>query len=148
MREEFETALKRSLKNSEKRRVSTLRLIRAAIADRDIALRGKGKERADDEEILDILARMVKQREESVRRFREGGRTDLADQEQEEMAIIREFLPRQFSEAEARVAISAAIAETGATSLRDMGKVMGVLKEKYRGRIDMAKAGAMIKDAF
>jgi uncharacterized protein YqeY len=145
MREELTEALKSALKHQAKRRVATLRLVQAAITDRDIALRGKGKDKADTEEILDILTRMVKQREESIRLYREGGREDLAQQEEEEIAIIREFLPKPFSAAEAAAAIDEAIAETGAASLRDMGKVMAVLKERHRGRLDMAQAGALIK---
>ncbi len=145
MREQINTALKQAQKDQAKRRVATLRLINAAITDRDIALRGKGKERADDEEIMEILVRMVKQREESSRMYEEGGRPDLEAQELEEIEIIREFLPKQLSEEETRAVISTAIEETEAVSLRDMGKVMNWLKEHYRGQIDMAKAGANIK---
>ena len=145
MRERISQALKQALKDQDRRRVSTLRLINAAIVDRDIALRGKGKDRADEEEILDILTKMIKQREESSRLYREAGRSELEAQENEEMEIIRAFLPRPLSDKETEDAINAAISETGAESLRDMGKVMGVIKERYRGQIDMAKAGALIK---
>ncbi|MCG6859419.1 MAG: GatB/YqeY domain-containing protein [Salaquimonas sp.] len=145
MREQISQALKVALKGQERRRVATLRLINAAITDRDIALRGNGKDRADDAEILDILTKMVKQREESSRLYREAGRSELEAQELEEIEIIREFLPKALSEEETGEAIRAAITETGAQSLRDMGKVMGLLKERYRGQIDMAKAGARIK---
>ncbi|MEC9344474.1 MAG: GatB/YqeY domain-containing protein [Pseudomonadota bacterium] len=145
MRERISESLKNALKKQERRRVATLRLVNAAITDRDIALRGKGKDRAGDDEILDILAKMVKQREESSKLYREAGRDELEAQENEEIEIIREFLPKPLSEAEVREAIRSAVAETGATSLRDMGKVMGLIKERYRGRIDMGKAGALIK---
>ena len=145
MRERISQALKTALKGQERRRVATLRLINAAITDRDIALRGKGKDRANEEEILDILTKMIKQREESSRLYREAGRAELETQENEEIEIIREFLPKALTEEEAAQAIRAAIAETGAQSLRDMGKVMALLKERYRGQIDMARAGQRIK---
>ncbi len=148
MRNSIAEALKTAQKSKEKHRVSTLRLINAAIGDRDIALRGKGKDKADNEEVLDILTKMIKQRMESSKIYREGGRPELEAQELEEIEIIREFLPRQLDEQESREAISAAIEETGAASLRDMGKVMGALKGKYRGQLDMGKAGAVIKEAL
>jgi len=148
MRDAIAGALKTAQKAQHKRRVSTLRLIMAAIGDRDIALRGKGKDKADDEEILDILTKMVKQRKESSRMYKEGNRPELEAQELEEIEIIREFLPKQMSETEAGLAISAAIEESGAESLRDMGKVMGLLKAKYHGQLDMGKAGAVIKAAL
>jgi uncharacterized protein YqeY len=145
MRDAIAGALKTAQKGKQKHRVSTLRLVMAAIGDRDIALRGKGKDKADNEEVLDILTKMVKQRLESSKMYREGGRPELEAQELEEIEIIREFLPKQLSEAESQAAISAAIEETGASSLRDMGKVMGVLKAKYRGQLNMGKTGAAIK---
>ncbi|MCB1457112.1 MAG: GatB/YqeY domain-containing protein [Nitratireductor sp.] len=148
MRNRILEALKNAQKAQDKRRTATLRLVSAAITDRDIALRGKGKDKADDEEVVDILTKMVKQREESSRLYREGGRPDLEAQEIEEIGIIREFLPRQLDDAGTAEAVATAIAETGAASLRDMGKVMGLLKERYRGQIDMAKAGLRIKAAL
>ncbi len=148
MRDAIAEALKAAQKSKDKHRVSTLRLINAAIGDRDIALRGKGKDKADDEEVLDILTKMMKQRKESSRIYREGGRPELEAQELEEIEIIREFLPRQLDERESGDAIQAAIEETGAASLRDMGKVMGALKGKYRGQLDMGKASAVIKQAL
>lgn len=148
MREKISCALKTAQKNQDKHRISTLRLILAAIHERDIALRGKGKDKADNVEILDILTKMVKQREESSRLYREGGRPDLESKEIEEVGIIREFLPQPLTEEESKAAIDAAISETGAGSLRDMGKVMGYLKENYRGRMDMGRAGASIKAAL
>ena len=145
LRDTIADSLTEAQKSQNKRRVATLRLINAAILDRDIALRGKGKDRADDEEVIDILAKMVKQREESSRLYLEGGRNDLATQETEEIEIIREFLPSQLSEEEINEAVAGAISQAGAQSLRDMGKVMAILKERYRGQMDMGKAGAMIK---
>jgi len=145
MRTKISDALKISMKEKNAKRTSTLRLINAAINDRDIALRGKGKDKADDEEVLDILTKMVKQREESSRMYREAGRDELEAQELLEIEIIREFLPQQLSAEEAETAVSEAIAETGAESLRDMGKVMGILKERYRGQLDMGVVGPMVK---
>jgi len=148
MRNEIAEALKSAQKSKTKHRISTLRLVLAAIGDRDIALRGKGKDKADEEEVLDILTKMIKQRLESSKIYREGGRPELESQELEEIEIIREFLPRQLDEQESSAVIQAAIEETGAESLRDMGKVMGALKAKYRGQLDMGKAGAAIKQAL
>lgn len=145
MREAISKALISAQKEKNKRRVSTLRLINAAINDRDITLRGKGKEAADDEEVLDILAKMVKQRDESVKMYKQAGRAELEAQELEEIVIIQEFLPKQLSQEETNSIVSELIAETGAESLRDMGKIMGILKTRYRGQIDMGKAGALIK---
>ncbi|MEM9333030.1 MAG: GatB/YqeY domain-containing protein [Pseudomonadota bacterium] len=145
MRNRISDSLKEAMKEKKTRRVSTLRLINAAINDRDIALRGKGKDKADDEEILDILTKMVKQREESSRMYREAGRQELEAQEMEEMEIIREFLPKQLSPEEAEAAVADVISETGAESLRDMGKVMGLLKERYRGQLDMGVVGPLVK---
>ncbi len=133
------------MKEKQSRRIATLRLVNAAITDRDIALRGKGKDKADEEEILDILTKMVKQREESSRMYREAGRGELEAQELEEMEIIREFLPKQLTAQEAEKVVGEAIAESGAESIRDMGKVMGILKERYRGQLDMSVVGPMVK---
>lgn len=145
MRNKISESLKLAMKAKEARRVATLRLVNAAIQDRDISLRGKGKDRADDEEVMDILAKMVKQREESSTLYREGNRPELEAQEMEEMAIIKEFLPQPLSEVESQDAIAAAISETGAQSLRDMGKVMSWLKDNYRGKMDMGKTGPAVK---
>ncbi|MEM7069649.1 MAG: GatB/YqeY domain-containing protein [Pseudomonadota bacterium] len=145
MRNRISENLKAAMKEKQTKRVSTLRLINAAINDRDIALRGKGKDKADDEEILDILTKMMKQREESSRIYGEAGRDELVAQELEEMDIIREFLPKQLSAEEAEVAVSEAISESGAESLRDMGKVMGILKGRYRGQLDMGVVGPLVK---
>lgn len=145
LRDKIMDAVKQAQKGKNRKRISTLRLINAAIIDRDIALRGKGKDRADDDEVLDILGKMIKQREESSRLYDEGGRPELAAEERDEIEVIREFLPHQLDEAELAEAVDAVVAETEAQSLRDMGKVMGLLKERYRGQIDLGKAGALIK---
>jgi len=145
MRNNINENIKQAMKDKNTKRLSTLRLINAAIQDRDIALRGKGKDKADNEEVLDILTKMVKQREESSKMYREGNRPELEAQELEEMDIIREFLPQQLSAEETETAVTEAIAETGAESLRDMGKVMGILKERYRGQLDMGVVGGLVK---
>lgn len=139
--------LKTSMKAREVKRLSTLRLINAAIKDRDIALRGEGRDDGvTDTEVLGILRKMVKQRLESARAYEEGGRLELAEQELSEIKIIEVFLPKQLSADETAAAIDAAIAETGAGSIRDMGKVMGILKSKYTGQMDFGSVGPKIKD--
>ena len=140
-------ALKTAMKEKQTQRLSTLRLINAAIKDRDIAARG-GEDGADgvsDTEVRQILGRMIKQRQESARAYEEGGRLELAETEREEIAIIEEFLPRKLSEEETDRAVEDAIAETGADSIRDMGKVMGVLKERYTGQMDFGAVGPKVK---
>lgn len=146
MREKLAEALKTALKAGNKPRTSTLRLIQAAIQDRDIAQRGAGKDPVTDEEILQILTKMVKQRQESAKAFEDGNRLELAAQEREESAIIAEFLPKQMSEDEVREAARKAITEVGAEGLRDMGRVMNVLKERYPGQMDFGKASGVVKE--
>jgi uncharacterized protein YqeY len=144
MREKFSSELKVAMKAGEKRRVGTLRMIMAALKDKDIEARGQGKT-VSDEDILALLQRMTKSRRESQEIYEKAGRVDLATQESEEIAIIEGFLPQQLSEAEVAQAIAAAIAETNSSSIKDIGKVVGVLKGKYAGRMDFAKAGALVK---
>lgn len=147
MRSRLNVALKEAMKAREAERLSTLRLINAAIKDRDISLRGEGKDAlTSDKEVLGILGKMVKQRHESVRAYEEGGRLELAESERSEITIIEEFLPRQLNEAESEAAIAAAIEETGAESIRDMGKVIGILKSKYTGQMDFARVGPAVKN--
>lgn len=146
MRATLAEALKTALKAGDKRRTSTLRLIQAAIQDRDIAQRGAGKDAVTDDEILQILTKMVKQRQESAKAFEDGNRLELAAQERDESAIISEFLPKQMSEDEVREAARKAIAEVGAEGLRDMGRAMAVLKERYPGQMDFGKASGIIKE--
>lgn len=147
LRDRISTALKEAMKAKEADRLSTLRLINAAIKDRDIAARGEGEgEPVGDDVVLGILGKMVKQRQESARAYEEGGRLELAEKELAEVKVIEEYLPRQLDEAETDAAVTAAIAEVGAESIRDMGKVMGVLKSKYTGQLDFGKVGPMVKD--
>jgi uncharacterized protein YqeY len=145
MRETINAALRAATKAQQKRRISTLRLISAAIKDRDIAARTAGKTEATDAELLELLAKMIKQREESEKIYADAGRAELAQQEAEEIAIIREFLPKQISERDVEKAIADAIAKVGASSIKDMGKVMAELKAKYAGQMDFAKASALVK---
>jgi uncharacterized protein YqeY len=145
MRETITAALKAATKAQDRRRTSTLRLVSAAITDRDIAARGAGKGKATDAELLELFAKMIKQREESEKIYLDAGRTELATQEAEEVAIIREFLPKQLSQADAEKAIANAIAETDAGSVKDMGKVMAALKARYAGQMDFAKASTLVK---
>ena len=144
MRERFSSELKAAMKAGEKRRTGTIRMIMAALKDKDIEARGLGKT-VSDEEILALLQKMTKSRKESQEIFEKAGRVDLATQESEEIAIIQGFLPQQLSDAEVAQAIAAAIAETTASSIKDMGKVIGVLKGKYAGRMDFAIASAIVK---
>jgi hypothetical protein len=147
LRDQLQTALKEAMKAKLADRLSTLRLINAAIKDRDIANRGEGGEgEISEAEILAALGRMVKQRQESARAYEEGGRLELAEKETAEIKVIEEFLPRQLDAAEVEAAIAAAVAEVGATSIRDMGKVMAVLKAKYTGQMDFGAVGPRIKD--
>lgn len=146
LRDKINTGLKAAMKSKDAPRLSTLRLINAAIKDREIALRGEGKATGvTDADILAILGKMVKQRQESVRTYEEGGRLELAEAEEAEIAIIEEFLPRQLSEDEVETAIQKAIEATDASSIRDMGRVIGALKAKYTGQMDFAVVGPLVK---
>ncbi|MEM7718249.1 MAG: GatB/YqeY domain-containing protein [Pseudomonadota bacterium] len=150
LRERINGALKTAMREKDVTRLSTLRLINAAIKDRDIAKRGEGGDGADagvdGGEILQILGKMVKQRHESARAYEEGGRLELAEKERTEILVVEEFLPKQLDEAQTVAAVDAAITETGAASIRDMGKVMGALKSKYTGQMDFGSVGPMVKD--
>jgi uncharacterized protein len=147
LRDRLSTALKDAMRAKEAERLSTLRLINAAIKDRDIAQRGEGGEGlVSEDEITAILSKMVKQRHESARVYEEGGRLELAQKELEEITVIEEFLPRKLSDDEVSAAITAAIAEAGATSIREMGKVMAVLKGKYTGQMDFGAVGPKVRD--
>ncbi|MGE0500043.1 MAG: GatB/YqeY domain-containing protein [Rhizobiaceae bacterium] len=145
MREIIDAALKEALKSGDKRRTSTLRLVRAAIQDRDIVNRGNGRDPVSGDEILQILTKMVKQREESAKAFEEGHRLELAEQERDEIAIIKGFLPAQFGEAEIQALCAQVIGEVGADGLRDMGRCMNALKEKFPGQMDFGKASGIVK---
>lgn len=146
LRQEITQALTSAVKAQNKLKTSTLRLVMAALKDRDIANRGAGKEPVSDDELLSILAKMIKQREESAKMYEEAGRIELAAGEKAEIEIIKEFLPQQLDEAEIRQICIDVIAETGAAGLRDMGKCMAVLKERYTGQMDFAKASAVLKE--
>ncbi|TWF54502.1 hypothetical protein FHW37_103370 [Neorhizobium alkalisoli] len=146
MREQLSAALKESMKAKDARRLSTVRLIQTAVKDRDIANRGTGKDEASDDDILQILQKMVKQREESAKIYDEAGRAELASQEREEIEIIRSFMPEQLSDEKVSEIIKGVIAEIGAEGMRDMGKVIAALRERYAGQMDFAKASGMVKD--
>ncbi len=144
IRDEIKAALVSAMKSGDKPRVGTIRLIQSALKNRDIELRGK--EPGDDDVLVtDVLQKMIKQRRESIDMYRKGGREELADAEAAEIAVIEGFLPAQMSDDELGAAIDAIVAETGAASIKDMGKVMAALKERHAGQIDMAKAGAMVR---
>ncbi|WP_040677864.1 GatB/YqeY domain-containing protein [Rhizobium mesoamericanum] len=146
LRDQLAAALKDAMKSKNAERLSTVRLIQAAIKDRDIANRGAGKDEASDDEILQILAKMVKQRDESAKIYEENARPELAAKERAEIAVLQDFLPKQLSDAEVRSNIAAIIAEIGAAGPKDMGKVMAVLKERYAGQMDFSKASGAVKE--
>ncbi|MCC6918310.1 MAG: GatB/YqeY domain-containing protein [Alphaproteobacteria bacterium] len=146
MRQQFNDAMKESMKSGDKPRLSTIRLILAAIKDRDIQARGEGKQTATDEELLQLLQKMSKQRADSIEQFGAANRQDLVDKETAEKAIIDSFLPKQMDAAETRAAIAGTISETGAAGMKDMGKVMGALKAKYAGTMDFSKANGVVKE--
>src|SRR4051812_27152639 len=145
MREAIKNALVTAMKARDAARTGTLRMMSAAIKDRDILARGQGVEAASDEEVLGVLAKMIRQREESAKLYDEGFRPELAAKERAEIDVIRSFMPRQMAEDEIRAAIEAAIADSGAASMRDMGKVMALLKERHSGAMDFGKASGMVK---
>ncbi len=147
MREQFNDMLKTAMKAGDKGRVSALRLITAALKDRDIEARGAGKTVTNDD-IVALLTKMVKSRQESLAIYEKAGREDLAATERSEIAIIGEFLPKAMSDEDTAAAIKAAIAETGAASMKDMGKVVALLKSKHAGQIDFGKASGLVKAAL
>jgi len=146
MRSRLNDSLKTAMKAGDKSRVSTLRLINAAIQERDIAAGAKGKGDIGETEIIDVMAKMIKQRRESIAIFESAGRTELADKEKAEIAVIEDYLPKQLSADETRAAVAAVVAEVGASSVKEMGKVMGVLKQRYAGTMDFSKAGGIVKE--
>ncbi len=146
LRERLDRSLKASLRQKNQRAVSTVRLILAAIRDRDIAERGKGNpDGIDDREILRVLQTMIRQRQEAIALYEQGGRPELARQEADEISIVQDFLPAQLSDDEIDRAIRAVVSEIGAGGIKDMGRAMGVLRERYAGRMDFAKASAILK---
>lgn len=154
MRQEIQAAVKTAMKSGDKGRLSTLRLIQAAIQDRDIAARvnakgqATGLDKIDDDELLQLLQKMIKQRRESIRLYTEGGRPELADKEQAEIVIIEEYLPKQLSDQEVAAAVTSVIGEVGAEGLKDMGRAMAILKERYPGQMDFGKASGILKAAL
>ncbi len=145
LREDLQKALKESMINKDTTTVSAVRLIIAGLKEKDVDARGKGQKEATDAELLAMMQNMIKQRKDSIKMYVEGHRQDLADKEQSEIAVIERFLPKQMSASEAEAAIKAAIASTGAVSMKDMGKVMSVLREQYAGQMDFGAASGTIK---
>jgi uncharacterized protein YqeY len=145
LRDDINNALKDAMKAGEARRVSTLRMVNSTLKNADIEARGQGKPALNDEDALGVLQKMIKQRHESVELYDKGGRAELAQQERDEIAIIAGYLPTQMSEDEVKAAIAAAIADTGAAGMKDMGKVIAALKGKFAGKMDFAKASGLVK---
>ncbi len=147
MRDKINTEMKQAMRDKERERLATIRLINAAIKDRDIAARSEGnQDGVSDAEILTVLAKMVKQRLDSAKIYEEAGRLELAEKEREEIDVIQGFLPKQLTDEEVRAAVQKAINDTGASSIRDMGRVMGALKAAYSGQMDFGKAGGAVKE--
>lgn len=145
IRDDLKAALVSAMKSGDKSRTAAVRLIQAALKNRDIELRGAVNAPDDDIVVTEVLQKMIKQRRESIALYEQGGRAELAEVEKGELAVIEGFLPQQMSESEANAAIDAIVAETGASSVKDMGKVMAVLKERHAGQIDMSKASGLVK---
>jgi len=145
LRDDINKALTAAMKGGDKLRVSTLRLINSALKNADIEARGHGKGPLGDDELLGLLQKMIKQRQESVELYDKGGRPELAQQERDEIAIIAAYLPKQMSDDEAKAAVATIVQETGAQSMKDMGKVMAALKERYAGKMDFGKASPIVK---
>jgi uncharacterized protein YqeY len=145
LRDDINNALKDAMKAKDARKVSTLRMVNSVLKNADIEARGAGKPPLGDPELMPLLQKMIKQRQESVELYKKGNRADLVKQEEEEIAIITAYLPKQMSEADMAAAIDGVIKETGAAGMKDMGKVIGALRAKYAGQMDMAKASAAVK---
>jgi uncharacterized protein len=148
LRDDINNSLKEAMKAKDERRVSTLRLVNSTLKNADIEARGQGKGPLPDDEVLSVLQKMIKQRNESIELYEKGGRAELAQQEREEIAIIAGYLPQQMTEDDVKAAIAQAVRDTGAAGIKDMGKVIGALKGKYAGRMDFAKASALVKTAL
>ena len=148
LREAINNAVKDAMRARDERKLSTLRMVNSTIKNADIAARGEGKPPLSDGDLLGLFQKMIKQRQESVELYDKGGRAELAAQEREEIAVIQAYLPKQMSEDEVKAAISAAVAETGAAGMKDMGKVISALKAKYSGQMDFARASSMVKAAL
>ena len=148
LRDDINTAVKEAMKAKDERKLSTLRMVNSTIKNADIDARGQGKPPLSDEALLSVLQKMIKQRQEAVELYDKGGRAELAAQEREEITVISAYLPKQMSEDEVKAAITAAVAETGAAGIKDMGKVIAALKAKYTGQMDFAKASGLVKAAL
>lgn len=148
LRDDINTAVKEAMKAKDERKLSTLRMVNSTLKNADIEARGQGKPPLGDAEVLGVLQKMIKQRQESVELYEKGGRAELAAQEREEIAVISAYLPKQMSEDEVQAAIKAIIADTGASGIKDMGKVIGALKAKYAGQMDFGKASGLVKTAL
>jgi uncharacterized protein len=148
LRDDINNAVKDAMRAKSERTLSTLRMVNSTIKNADIDARGQGKPPLSDADLLGVLQKMIKQRQESVELYDKGGRAELAAQEREEIAIISAYLPQQMSEAEVKAVIAATITETNASGVKDMGKVIGSLKAKYAGQMDFGKASAMVKAAL
>jgi uncharacterized protein YqeY len=148
LRDDFPAAMKEAMKAGDKGRLSTVRLMMAALKDKDIEARGLGREKASEDEILALLQKMQKQRQDSIALYKQGKREDLAAIEEAEMVVIASFLPAQMDEAGMKAAIQGVIGETGANSMKDMGKVIAALREKYSGQMDFGKASGLVKAAL
>ena len=145
LRDDINNAVKEAMKAKEERKLSTLRMVNSTLKNADIEARGQGKPPLSDADVLGVLQKMIKQRQESVDIYEKGGRKELADQERGEIEVIKGFLPQQMSEAEAKAAIAAVIKDTGAAGMKDMGKVMAALKERHAGTMDFGKASGLVK---
>jgi uncharacterized protein YqeY len=148
LRDDINTAVKEAMKAKDERKLSTLRMVNSALKNADIEARGQGKPPLSDEDILGLMQKMIKQRQESVELYDKGGRAELADQERAEIAVIAAYLPKQMSEDEVKAAIAAAIKDTGASGMKDMGKVIAALKAKHAGQMDFGKASGLVKAAL
>ena len=148
LRDDINNAVKEAMKAKDERKVSTLRLMNSTIKNADIEARGQGKEPLNEADLMALFQKMIKQRQESVELYDKGGRAELAAQEREEIAIISAYLPKQMSEDDVKAAIAAIIAETGAAGMKDMGKVIAVLRAKYAGQMDFGKASGLVKAAL
>lgn len=145
LREDIQNAIKESMKNHDTERLGAVRMILAGIKEKDVDARGKGKEAASEADILAMMQTMIKQRQDSIKMYKDGGREDLAAKEENEIAVIKTFMPKQMDEAEVEAAVKAAIASVGAASMKDMGKVMAELKAKYAGQMDFGAVSGKIK---
>ncbi len=148
LRDDINTAVKEAMKAKDERKLSTLRMVNSTIKNADIDARGQGKPPLSDDDLLGVLQKMIKQRQESVTLYEKGGRAELAAQEREEIAVISAYLPKQMSDDDVKAAIAAVIQETGAAGMKDMGKVIAALKAKYAGQMDFGKASGLVKAAL